>query len=105
MESTGSVAFALWIGFLLCVMSLVVLIVLCALDAKRDKEVGDFRDFMDPVRCTDIKYFDSRFWFLAANCLFVYICVFPFNNVASIMLQERFGLNPEVSGFIMVRDR
>jgi MFS family permease len=79
------------------------LFLLCVLDADRDKELGQKAVAVAPVMCSDIKYFDSRFWLVSVNMAFVYMSVFTFNNVSSAFLQTRFHIPVATAGFIMVR--
>mmetsp|Transcript_21546 Transcript_21546/g.3523 ORF Transcript_21546/g.3523 Transcript_21546/m.3523 type:complete len:182 (-) Transcript_21546:343-888(-) len=75
------------------------------LDKRRDRLMG-FRgkrtlDPADRVNLRDIKTFDIRFWLISINCVVVYICVMPFNNIASAFYQNRFNFSSITAGWII----
>merc|ERR1712080_265578 len=39
--------------------------------------------------CSDIYGFKKIFWLLCINCVIIYGCVFPFNNIAGDFFQEK----------------
>jgi hypothetical protein len=105
-DGTGSVVLGLWVGFIICVLSLGCGVWLCYFDYRRSKLLGikgNKLDEGDRVKLSDIKTFGLSFWLIAFNCMVVYICVMPFNNIASIYFQTRFGLSSSVAGLIIVR--
>lgn len=104
-DSTGSLSFGLWIGFLFCIFSLICVVFANCLDGKKDKNLGIVSKKHLPdsekFRFRDLKFFGFSFWCLCFNCLVVYIDVSCFNNIASNYFQERFGYNSIESGSII----
>lgn len=105
-DGTGSVVLGLWVGFIICVISLGCGLWLCYYDYKRDKKLGTKEkkiDDVDKAKLSDIKTFNKSFWLITFNCMVVYICVMPFNNIASVYFQDRFGLSSANAGLIIVK--
>lgn len=105
-EGTGSVVWGLWVGVIICGMSLCLGLGLCYYDRKRDVKLGiqnQKLEDIDKVRLSDILSFKLSYWLIVINCFVVYICIMPFNNIASAFYQERFGFSSSEAGFIIVR--
>ncbi len=93
---------ALLIGFFVCVFSEICALFLILLDKKADtvdkttqtKVVSENEKF----RWQDIKTFNKSFWAICLSCVLVYMAIFPFIQVASKMLQVRFGFDEETAG-------
>ena len=103
-QQSGSVSFALWIGFLVCLTSLITAVFLIQLDRKRCRlmGVGTLANPDDErFRCRDVKKFKLLYWILLAYMAFLQLSVFCFNFIASGFLQNRFGFSPVESGNIM----
>lgn len=103
--ATGTVILGLWVGFGLCVASLICGIMLGAIDKKRDQKLGvtEKRKLPDSekIKLSDLKSFNFSLWMIFINCFVVYICVSCFNNIASNYFQVRFGYSTEESGMII----
>jgi MFS family permease len=52
----------------------------------------------DKFRWSDIKTFNKSFWAICVSCVLVYMAIFPFIQVASDMLQKRFGFTETEAG-------
>ena len=102
---TGSVVFGLWVGFGLCVASLVCGMFLGAIDKKRDRLLGikDKKTLpeSDKMKLSDIKTFGFSFWMVCINCYVVYTDVSCFNNIASKFYQTRFKYSSVEAGSII----
>lgn len=104
-DATGTVILGLWVGFGLCLMSLVLGIFLGAIDKKRDQKLGikEKRKLPDSekMKLADLKTFGFSLWMICVNCFVVYICVSCFNNIASNFYQTRFKYSTTESGMII----
>lgn len=104
-DATGTVILGLWIGFGLCVFSLVLGILLGTIDRKRDQKMGikEKRKLPDSekMKLADLKTFGFSLWMICINCFVVYICVSCFNNIASNFYQTRFKYSTSESGMII----
>jgi MFS family permease len=104
-SATGTVILGLWVGFGLCVASLVCGIMLGAIDKKRDEKMGvtEKRKLPDTekIKLSDLKTFGFSLWMIFINCFVVYICVSCFNNIASNFFQVRFKYSTTESGMII----
>ncbi|KDO31137.1 hypothetical protein SPRG_04275 [Saprolegnia parasitica CBS 223.65] len=95
--SEYNVSSALWMGVVMCSVSLLAALILIPIDKRADAAIARTKSFTSsaPVAkdqgfsCRDIRSFRPIFWLLAIACMVVYGCVIPFNNVASSLLMER----------------
>ncbi|EQC31215.1 hypothetical protein SDRG_11138 [Saprolegnia diclina VS20] len=95
--SEYNVSSALWMGVVMCGVSLIAALILIPIDKRADAAIARTKSFgaSAPVAkdqgfsCRDIRSFRPIFWLLAIACMVVYGCVIPFNNVASSLLMER----------------
>jgi MFS family permease len=103
-DRTGSVSLALWIGFLVCLGSFFIALLLIQLDKKRCRlmGVGTLAD-VDEERfhCEDIKKLSVLYWILLSYMACLQISVFCFNFIASGFLQKRFGFSAVEAGIVM----
>ena len=72
------------------------------LDLKEDKIVGSQNKGAlteeDKFKFSDIKTFNKSFWLLSLSCVIVYVGIFPYIQVVSGMLQDRFQFSEETAG-------
>lgn len=105
LDTSGSVALGLWVGFAVCLGSLSCGITIIGFDRKRDKEIGvkDRKSLPESerLRLSDIKAFGFCFWMICTNIIFVYISIICFNNFASNYYQLRFGYSTQEAGLII----
>jgi MFS family permease len=101
-DNTGRLGLALLVGFFVCVFSELCAIFLIMLDKRADKvdrtESTKILSESDKFRWSDIKTFNRSFWAICVSCVLVYMAIFPFIQVASDMLQKRFGFTEEEAG-------
>jgi MFS family permease len=104
-DATDSVVLGLWVGFGLCLVSLILGILLGGIDKRRDKLMGikekKLLPASDKVKLSDIKSFGFSLWMICINCFVVYIDVSCFNNIASNFFQTRFNYSTQESGIII----
>jgi len=92
-DSTNSLAVPFFVGAGICLISWFCTVGMFFLDRHADRTdlaMNIEKVKQDPVRCRDIKTFKLAFWLLTVNCLFVYMAVFPFNNIANNFFQENY---------------
>ena len=97
--------FGLWVGFMLCIVSLLASFWLRFLNRKKNLLLGkpaqDVIPESEKFHMRDIKSFSLSLWLLALNCSFIYSAVYCFNNVASNYFQKRFGYSTVEGGHII----
>lgn len=102
---SGSLSLGLWIGFILCGISLICAIALNYLDRKKDEKLGISEpiklDSSEKFKFSEMKDFGLIFWLICINCFVIYIDVSCFNNIASNYFQERFNYNSIEAGSII----
>jgi nitrate/nitrite transporter NarK len=93
---------ALLVGFFVCIFSFVCAVFLVLLDRHADKvdKVGATKIVSEEekFRWSDIKTFNLSFWIICVSCVLIYMAIFPFIQVASSMLQKRFGFSEAEAG-------
>ncbi|RHZ21561.1 hypothetical protein DYB37_007906 [Aphanomyces astaci] len=99
--SEYNVSSALWVGVLMCGVSLIAALTLVPIDKRADAAIRRATGSASssfPVKATpsdqsmglhDLRQFGPLFWLLSISCMVVYGCVIPFNSVASSLLMER----------------
>ena len=103
--TSGSLSLGLWVGFGLCAFSLLCAVFQNIIDKRKDKILGIAEKMHLPAsekfRFRDIKDFGISYWFLCLNCLFVYMDIVCFNNIASNYFQKRFQYSSIEAGSII----
>ena len=102
---TNSVEFAIWVGFIFCLMSVASICFLLRIDRKRDALLGIDASVEIPeeekFKFSDIKKFRLIYWLLLVDVILVECCIFCFGNISSKYIQERFGYNSVEAGAII----
>ncbi len=123
-SSGHKLSMGFWFGFILCLVSMACAVALIMIDIKADKgyviqievpagtgptdaeleaaEKEEEDDVEDVVKIADFKKLPKTFWLLTGNCVFIYMSFMSFMNVASDMLQARFGYSFEAAGIVLV---
>lgn len=52
----------------------------------------------EKFKFSDIAQFKLPFWFLTGSCIFTYMSVFPYYQLASKMIQMKYGFNEDQAG-------
>lgn len=93
---------ALLVGFFVCIFSFICAVFLVLLDRHADKvdKVGNTKVVSEEekFRWSDIKTFNKSFWIICVSCVLIYMAIFPFIQVASSMLQNRFHFSESDAG-------
>jgi MFS family permease len=89
----GHYSYALWAGLIFCLMSLVSNIVYCLLD-KRGEHMLDLKEeeVEEKIVLSDIKNFNSSFWYVTFLCLAFYGAIFPFQHLAADFFHGKWGV-------------
>lgn len=105
---TGNLNIGVWLGVVVCLISLVSAVVIIYCDRARDKRISSAaendEDEEHNVRLSDIFSFKLQFWYIILNCFAVFLCIIAFGDIAVGFYYERFGFNEEESSYIVVRD-
>lgn len=99
-SETGNLQLGICLGLVLCCLSLGAAIILYKIDEETD--------LAEPVIEVDTTHsqgfklnFTPVFWMLTTNCVFAYVSVLSFNNIASGYFHSRFGCSVSESGFLI----
>jgi len=89
----GHYSYALWAGLIFCLLSLVSNIVYCLLD-KKGEHVLDLKEeeVEEKIVFSDIKNFNSSFWYVTFLCLTFYGAIFPFQHLAADFFHDKWGV-------------
>ncbi|ETW06152.1 hypothetical protein, variant [Aphanomyces invadans] len=98
--SEYNVSSALWVGVIMCGVSLIAALTLIPIDKRADAAIAraarhpsssslPVKKSDQSMSFNDLRQFGPLFWLLSMSCLVVYGCVIPFNSVASSLLMER----------------
>jgi nitrate/nitrite transporter NarK len=97
-------AFALWVGAAICLISTLMSVV-CALlfrfGEKRNRAMRINPAEQQNMSLRDIRYFPLELWLICAICLLFYCSVFPFISIATGYLTDRYGYSATTAGFIV----
>ena len=99
-----SLGFGLLVGFFVCAYSFATTIGIIIMERvadKRDKSAGaQLVDDTERVSLSDIKSFNRFYWLITANCVIVYMGIFPFMNISNEYLQTQYEFSEEQAGRI-----
>jgi len=92
----------MWFGTGLCCFSLIAGILLVAIDSYAEKKDGGRMEIAaeDKFQWADLTTFGLPFWLVAASCVFVYMSIFPFIQLANTALVQQFGFDKETAGIL-----
>ena len=99
---------ALGVGCILCAFSVLCAIGIACVDKKAEEEEKRVRgsaevaqvDADSKFQLSDIANFKISYWLLTGSCVLTYMSVFPYIQVASDLLQTKYGFTPEEAGFL-----
>jgi MFS family permease len=94
-----------WVGFLVCLMSFVAMIVVITLDKRRETilKIEENKELLEneKFRFRDLVEFDSFFWILLLNSLTADLSAYCFMDIASGFFYDRFEYSESESSSIM----
>mmetsp|Transcript_14208 Transcript_14208/g.26807 ORF Transcript_14208/g.26807 Transcript_14208/m.26807 type:complete len:421 (+) Transcript_14208:1821-3083(+) len=99
--SDKNLTMGLSLGLLVCCFSLAATLMLYKMDEQRDLTLQV--PLTSPIQeSSSIKLnFSPVFWLLTMNCVFAYVSVLSFNNIASGYFHSRFGCSAAQSGILI----
>jgi nitrate/nitrite transporter NarK len=102
-DSSG-LGMALTVGFAVCIFSLANAFGLVALDKKAEKSNSNAQAAEvsedDKFKWSDIYSFNSSFWLLTGSCVITYMTIFPYLQIASDLLQQKYGFDKITAGYL-----
>lgn len=95
----GNYSFALWAGFLFCVLSLLSNLVYIFLDRRGEHILGlEEGEVEEKIVFADIAKFKPSFWYITLLCMLFYSAIFPFQHLASDFFHAKWGIPMEAGG-------
>jgi MFS family permease len=89
----GSFRVALWAAAGFCLFSLICNLVYNAMDKHGERVLKLPRpEASDKIVLSDIKKFNSSFWFVTLLCVTFYSAIFPFTALATDMFHDKWGI-------------
>jgi len=100
-DAFGGWVSVMWIGAVLCALSLVSVLVYCVLDKAAEAVLPDREPPTpdNPLNFRAVLHFDARFWVVAVLCLAYYSGVFPFIAICNAYLTSEFGFDQNTAGW------
>jgi MFS family permease len=90
---------ALWAAAGFCLFSVLCNLIFVVMDSHGEKVLGLPKpDAGDKIVFSDIKKFNSSFWFVTLLCVTFYSAIFPFNALATDMFHDKWGIPLTSSG-------
>ena len=89
---------ALFTGFFICVFSWLNGMGMVILNRKAERQDPSAKVKLsedEKFKFSDITKFKLPFWFLTGSCIFTYMSVFPYYQLASKMIQNKYGFNED----------
>lgn len=100
-SGVDGLAITLYLATLTCVFSLICSLILGLMHKKAENSLQTENSTpAAPVRLTDVKNFDGRFWFITLIIVFYYVAIFTFIMVGKSFFMEMFKLNEQDSNFL-----
>lgn len=93
--------FAFAVGFGVCIFSTLCAIGIVLMDISAEKEEKEVNNGVEAVgisdedkfQWSDIMKLSVPFWMLATSCCLTYMSVFPYNQISSKLMQDRYGFD------------
>jgi nitrate/nitrite transporter NarK len=102
-KSWGSVSAPLLLGAALLCIGLAFYLVYCVMDKKLDSSLATTDEEQEEgFKMSDLGliFTNKGFWLITLLCLMFYAGVFPFLKFATKLMIYKYGVDPEVAGFI-----
>ena len=90
---------AFFVGFCVCIFSTLNAVGIVCLDIKSEKEEKEASDAEgvtvgvsddDKFQCSDLLKLSCPFWMLATSCCLTYMSVFPYNQISSKLMHDKY---------------
>lgn len=106
LASHFSMSTPLLVALIMLVIGLLAYIMYCVMDSRLDKQLDEQKHKLaeddEAFKVKDLKYIitNKGFWLLALLCLSFYSAVFPFMKYAASLMENKYGVDPELAGII-----
>jgi MFS family permease len=98
----GGIGAALWFAVIMCVFSMAFVFQYVVMErAARGKVVLAEAPAGDKIVASDVKKFDSRFWYITILCVAFYGAIFPFRALAQDFFVDKWLLEPGRAGSLI----
>ncbi|KAJ8313236.1 hypothetical protein KUTeg_009213 [Tegillarca granosa] len=88
----------LFVGGVMCVLSLFCAFALGYFDKRADKILKrDFVNTEEVIRITDVKDFPASIWLLCVICVAYYVAVFPFIGLGLVFFEMKWDFDPSLA--------
>lgn len=95
----GNYKFAFYAAVLFCVVSLLSNLVYNLMDRRAETALKlPTEGAGDKIVLSDVKYFNSSYWFVTLLCVTFYSAIFPFTDLATDMFHDKWGYPTEIAG-------
>lgn len=96
------VAYGLFLGFAICIVSWCMALLLACVDAYADRVEGKKGVKLtdeEKFHFRDLKTFERPYWLLVASCVLIYCVLFPYlSNLGVQMLEEKYCYDKQKAG-------
>ncbi|NDW13363.1 MFS transporter [Bacteroides sp. 214] len=96
------IAAPLLLGLVVLCIGAIAYFLYCTMDKKLDESAAAINDEEESFKFSDVKLVltNKGFWLIAILCVLFYSSVFPFLKFAVRMMIYKYGVEPELAGFI-----
>lgn len=95
----------LWVGFGICIISVICGLGVNYYDSKRESQLPVLNlvpEATQKVKLSTVRDFSTDYWLVVGTSCGIYVCVVPFFNIATGFMKERFEFSATDSGSIIV---
>ena len=101
-ENYGGTGAALWFAAIMCMVSILFVFVYVVMEKAAEGKVSlAVAPAGDKIAVSDLKKFDSRFWYITILCFAFYAAIFPFRSLAQDFFTDKWGIVPETGARIV----
>ncbi|XP_019850662.1 PREDICTED: major facilitator superfamily domain-containing protein 1-like [Amphimedon queenslandica] len=90
----------LLVGFGFCIFSLITGVALGLFDRRAARIVKRKKGEGEKISLRDVKDFSLSLWLIFIVCVMYYVTVFPFIGVATVFLEDKYGMSPGVANIV-----
>ena len=98
----GGISAAFWFAAFMCIFSLIFVIYYVVMEKAAEGKVKLAEPPAgDKITFSDIRKFDSRFWYIVILCTAFYGAIFPFRSLAQDFFFDKWAIEPETGARII----
>lgn len=98
----GGISAAFWFAAFMCIFSLIFVVYYVVMEKAAEGKVKLAEPPAgDKITFSDIKKFDSRFWYIVILCAAFYGAIFPFRSLAQDFFFDKWAIEPETGARIL----